>query len=251
MKSASNLKKWVDDEYSKVETDPWGLDWRPSQQYRYAKVIEALNKHAGKKDLSIADIGCATGVFTNYIYDNCRSNNIDLVGMDISPLAVTRASQSYPHINFIESDIQQFSEKYTQSQDVIICLETLYYIESDKRKAAVNQLVSSLKDKGIIMISSLNQKHPYLGKDELLELVSDLDVLEVSTIYLKPLIKVERFVIKLDRLLRRIKLKTNILKNIFRFIFGENTVRRLSGFFSKISKDKSASHVLVVARIRS
>lgn len=251
MKSVSNLKKWVDDEYAKVAGDPWGLEWRPTQQYRYFNVIEAINSHIGKENLLVADIGCATGIFTNYISRNYKNKPGKVMGVDISSVAIERAREKYPDLDFIVSDIKEFSDDYKDTQDIVVCLETLYYIEPDKRQEAITQLASTLKNDGFLVISSLNDKPPYLNKNELIDLLSDFKLIEVSVINVKPLIKLERVIIKIERLLIKMGVKCNILKDIFRFIFPHKIVRFISSVFNRIANKYTTSHILVIAQTKT
>jgi len=248
MKSVSNLKKWVNDEYAKVDGDPWGLDWRPTQQYRYSHVIEAINTHINKDGLMLADIGCATGIFTNYIHQNYKNTCAIVKGVDISSVAIERAREKYPDLEFIVSDIKNFSENYKGTQDVVICLETLYYIEPDKRNEAILQLLAALKNDGYLVISSLNSKPPYLSKNELIDLLSDFKIVEVSEINVKPIIKLERVIIKIDRLLLKLGIKFNALKNLFRFIFPHKVIKFISDVFKRMANKSTTSHILAIAQ---
>lgn len=249
-KSVKNLNAWVDDEYEKVDTDPWGLDWRPTQQYRYSNVIDCINRNVDKDNLRIADIGCATGIFTNYIYQNCKDKCAEVVGVDISSIAIDRARVKYPDIEFVVSDIQKYSDDYKSTQDVVVCLETLYYIEPDKRTEAITQLVSTLRDNGFLVISSINSKAPYLNKDEILDLLKDYHLVDVSVINIKPLVKLEKIIIKIDKFMKMIGVNTDIIKNIFRLIFTQNVVGFICGALKKVAGEYTASHVLVIVQVK-
>lgn len=36
-------RAWIESQYCASEEDPWGLNWRPSQKYRYVRMFDALN----------------------------------------------------------------------------------------------------------------------------------------------------------------------------------------------------------------
>ena len=38
---AYGSREWLDQQYSRTGSDPWGLDWRPSQAARYHHMLDA------------------------------------------------------------------------------------------------------------------------------------------------------------------------------------------------------------------
>ena len=248
MKSATNLKKWVEIEYSKVEDDPWGLEWRPSQKFRYLHVLKSIDKHVVDKNMNISDIGCATGIFTNLISQFFKDTNPVVTGVDISSIAIERARNKYKNIEFVQSDIDDYSVENKNSNNVVICLETLYYIEPDKRSQAISKLFSLLKDDGLLVISSLNAKAPYISKSEIINLLYKHELLDVSIINLKPLIFFERLIIKFGRLLRLVGINNNYLQVLFSKVISMSMVNALSKLFYKVAGNYSISHILVIAR---
>lgn len=249
MKSANELKQWVDDEYAKVEGDPWGLEWRPSQKFRYLHTLQAIERFFKADSLRVSDIGCATGIFTHLVKDYFKNIPSQIIGMDISAVAIERAAAKFPGIEFVHSeDIESYARQFKAQNNVVICLETLYYIEPQHRAQIIEQLLDLLEDDGLLVISSLNARAPYLNKEEILQLLKDVEVLQVSSLYLKPVLLVERLGIKSERLLRKMGVKTSLLQKVISALLPVKGVQWLSRVFSKVFNKWSTSHVLVVAR---
>ncbi|MBD79836.1 MAG: hypothetical protein CL840_13055 [Crocinitomicaceae bacterium] len=76
---------------------------------------------------SIIDFGCGKGHFTNQL----KKNNNSVLGIDISETAVAKAKQRYPDIDFESMDADSFLNR-TQGCELLVCMETLSYLENWK-----------------------------------------------------------------------------------------------------------------------
>lgn len=69
--------------------------------------------------LSICDAGCAEGQGTNMLAS--FFTNSDVVGIDFSGEAISRATEYFPQVNFFVQDISHFQNRF----DVVYCSNTL------------------------------------------------------------------------------------------------------------------------------
>lgn len=70
----------------------------PVADWRFVKALAI--KYRIKKGVSVLDIACGTGKFSNYL-NRCEA---DVTGIDISQNAIEIASQKYPDIDFVVGD---------------------------------------------------------------------------------------------------------------------------------------------------
>src|SRR5690349_17135929 len=95
---------WFERIYQSTDDDPWGLSWRPTQLYRYGRMLSELARVLDVRKAAsrcIVDIGCATGDFTAMLAGLPGSGAPrHVVGMDLSETAVNRARARFPEIEF-------------------------------------------------------------------------------------------------------------------------------------------------------
>ncbi len=103
-----NTKKWWD---GKFENGKWtDLRYIRLRLEEYMFLMDILPRH---EEFSLLDIGCASGYGLNFIKEHFPLAN--LCGLDFSEVAIGRAKESYPEIEFECADIQtyEFSKNYT------------------------------------------------------------------------------------------------------------------------------------------
>lgn len=233
-------RQWIESQYAATKDDPWGLDWRPSQRYRYLRMLEALNDVllARRERLSVIDVGCATGVFTAMLAGlNDRRDNA-VLGVDIAEPAIARAAARFPGIAFRCMALDECASAYQGQADVVTCMEVLYYLPEQERTAAVRQLKNMLKPGGHLLVSSMVAPAPYFSFDRLQALLSDeMDVISSGILHLKPLVLVEKLLMKFSVPAAR-KLLT----------FGSSRVQRWNRTGERLFSDCAQSHAFVIAR---
>lgn len=195
-------RDWIESQYAGSKGDPWGLDWRPSQKFRYARMIEALRGTIASvpRPVSIIDMGCATGAFTAMLAGMVGNGDGrgSLLGVDIAQSAVERAASRFPNIRFERMAIEECAAKYAGSADLVTCMEVLYYLPKDQRPAAVRNLRELLKPGGLVLVSSMIANAPYFSLAELEALLAaDLEVVETGVLHLKPIVLWEKLQMKL------------------------------------------------------
>ncbi|MEO8065563.1 MAG: methyltransferase domain-containing protein [Candidatus Doudnabacteria bacterium] len=124
----------------------------------YTKLANLYDKTYLKKDYqkevlylkkfikgSVLDVGCGTGRHLQYLKDHIR------IGLDKSLQLIKLAKQNNPGIKFLQGDIVNF--KINQKFDTIISLFTVIaYLNSKQLEEAINNLVSHLNSKGILIL---------------------------------------------------------------------------------------------------
>lgn len=194
-------RAWIESQYASSQGDPWGLDWRPSQRYRYVRMFQALERTLADtpRPLSIVDVGCATGAFTAMLSGlNGPEDSGYVTGVDISASAVERAAARFPHINFECLSLEECAVAHTGRADLVTCMEVLYYLPSQARAAAAGQLRRMLKPGGWLLASSMIASPPYFSLEELKALLAEeFQLVEEGVLHLKPLSIKEKLLMKL------------------------------------------------------
>lgn len=193
-------RSWIDARYAACADDPWGLDWRLSQQYRYARMLAALQSRlAGvARPLAMIDVGCATGAFTAMLGRLDPGPGASLLGTDIAAAAIARAAARYPHIAFACMSLDDCARQHGAGADLVTCMEVLYYLPAEQRRSALLSLKSMLKPGGFLLVSSMIAAPPYFSLDALGSLVaSELAIVDTGVLYLKPLAAWEKLQMKM------------------------------------------------------
>lgn len=238
---------WFISEYDRVNDDPWGLSWRPSQKVRYARILSLLDALESPPS-SILDIGCATGDFMCLLTKK-YGQKCSVIGIDFVVDAIDRARTKYPQIHFRVGSIFDIGRDYAGQMDLVTCLEVLYYLERNECSRALRSIKESLCPGGHVIFSSLISKLPYFTLNELKNLVStEFSLMKTETIHVKLLSIGERIILKLDKLGRKIVLfkNANLLRNIFK-AFPFQAADFIEKYRDSIG-DFSASHALVLAK---
>ena len=102
--------------------DPWDVQHSPFAQARYLEILRTLVSFAPCR--SILDVGCGEGTFTHYLTGLAS----EVVGIDISPTALTRARRRVPRAHFHQVSLETFEP--TAPFDVVVAIEVLYYAAS-------------------------------------------------------------------------------------------------------------------------
>lgn len=149
---------WTSDDFEGLYakySDPWGVQSSPFAQQRYLKLLEVIGQH-GPCD-AILDVGCGEGALARHLVGCAR----EVVGIDASQTAITRARQLTPKATFHCSTLEEFSPR--RRFDVVLAVEVLYYVPSVE--AALRQLIALGRR---IVVSYTNRERqrlePYLDR---------------------------------------------------------------------------------------
>lgn len=250
MKKEYGTKQWFEAEYVRTEDDPWGLSWRPSQAVRYQIMWDVLEKFVPKMKCSVLDCGCATGDFTFGMAQHFRSYDWNIIGIDFSEEAISRARQRFPPMTFETYTIANAQEKYAGNMDVVTCLEVLYYLDHEGRRDMIARISSILKSGGFVLFSSMIAKPPYLSKEELVNLVSqEFSIVQTGKIYAKPISILEKIILKAIKTIKLLGYGRKISPGkVVGKVIGNDRAMWWENKNREWVPSMSASHVYVLAR---
>ena len=103
------------------------------------------------KDFSVdkaLDVGCATGLFTNYL----RTIANAVWGIDVSESAIRMARLKFPYM-FQVGNLTAIPF-HDSTFDLVSCLDVIYYLDDAGRKKAVDEIARVLKPTGYLLIST-------------------------------------------------------------------------------------------------
>jgi SAM-dependent methyltransferase len=122
---------WYSDDHQELEKifqamkDPWNFQSSLYEHERFNVLLEEAVKCPHE---SVLEVGCAEALFTSML--TLRSQRV--VGIDVSPTAISRARERCPEATFFAVSLEEFNDD--EKFDLVICAETLYYVK-DVRSA--------------------------------------------------------------------------------------------------------------------
>ena len=162
--------QWAEDMFENAESDPWGHDWRASQQVRYDVAMDLLSRNVasgGVKDF--IDVGCALGHFTSRLAD--YFGDARGLGVDISAEAVKKCNKMYVSIDFEVAKLPELELSKSQF-DFVNALEVLCYVDEQSISVALERLRSILRPGGYLLVSSYLGKAPFYLADVFKKIIS-------------------------------------------------------------------------------
>ena len=173
METSYGTYSWFEKSFSAAREDPWLNHWRGIETCRYG-IVESIvkglieNELTGSNRISILDIGCSTGHFTNTLSKTCEN----IIGIDLSDTASEIAREKYPKIDFRSEDFQKI-DLPENTFGIAVCMEVLYYIEDESKADFVEKILKVLVDDGYFILTTLLGEKPYFTDDDIIKLVSD------------------------------------------------------------------------------
>ncbi|HEX4403265.1 MAG TPA: class I SAM-dependent methyltransferase [Polyangia bacterium] len=240
-------RRWLNQQYGRVDSDPWGLEWRPSQRERYHRMIEVLTSAAKARPTpprAVLDVGCATGTFTTMLRDALGGAAADVRGIDASEVAIARARTRHPEIAFDCLSLEGAEAQLGPTFDLITMLEVLYYVPEAARATVVRRLRRLLKPGGMIVVSSMIAQRPYMSLQRLRDLLgSAFRTTDSGVLYLRPLVMLEKPLLWLMPFVER--LRGGAQRS------GQPKRSRMIGALSRLAREtlgaRAVSHGYVVA----
>lgn len=117
---------WYHDSHDELErlfqwsADPWNFETSQYERDRMQCLLEIVKQYPCQ---TILEVGCAEGVFTSRLQDFGKQ----VVAIDVSHTALSRAKQRCPTVTFYHSNLNEFC--WPTKFDLVICAETLYYMK--------------------------------------------------------------------------------------------------------------------------
>lgn len=107
-------------------SDPWTQSTQPNKYSRMAGIIHIKNFNIK----TILECGCGLGYYADWIK---HETNITPKSIDVSSVAIEKAKQLFPELDFEVADISNDLEKY-KNYDCVILSEIIWYILPDLKK---------------------------------------------------------------------------------------------------------------------
>lgn len=126
------------------ERDHWW--YRTLHHFIHKTIREAFGSG---RNISILDAGCGTGGTLLYLKNRGYK---DIAGFDISELAVDVCRKR--NLDVIREDIRSAGGRFaSESKDVIVCTDILYFLAENETAAVLRNLASLLKHNGILIVN--------------------------------------------------------------------------------------------------
>jgi SAM-dependent methyltransferase len=239
--------EWLEQQYKRTESDPWGLDWRPTQLYRYGCMLGEVRRCLAERKAPsqhVLDMGCATGEFTDLLRRSLPPDPArKVIGVDLSATAVERARSRYSQVEFRNGGIEDQPRHFSGTLDLVSCLEVLYYLPSERRALAIDAVHSVLRPGGLLLVSSMIGKSPHMNYVQLAETVERrFQIVADGRLTLWPLVAIEKLALKVARFAPR--------TSIDRYLPGRGahtTMRRLSALSGTFFGSTAESHAYIIA----
>jgi SAM-dependent methyltransferase len=107
-----------------------------------------INQNTPNTKSVILDVGCGTG---HHVGKMAQNNNLEVIGIDISPSMIKKAKENYPKLNFQVTDVLNRDAFHNNMFTHILALYfTIYYIE-DKNQF-FNNAMDWLKPGGYLIV---------------------------------------------------------------------------------------------------
>jgi SAM-dependent methyltransferase len=111
--------------------------------------LTKIKQFSKDTNIQILDAGCGTGGMLAFLKENQYHN---IKGFDLSPDAVAWARRKITDVSLV--DLMKADEHYsTNSFDVIISHDNLYFFDEGRDKELVSKLASLLKNDGLLLIN--------------------------------------------------------------------------------------------------
>jgi SAM-dependent methyltransferase len=130
-----------DEMYSKFD-DPWIQKTQPNKYSRMAGILHLQNFNLK----SVLECGCGLGYYANWINQETK---LVTKSVDISEVAIEKAKQLFPKLDFEHADICKDLAKY-KNYDCVLLAEIVWYILPDL-KNIFKILASEFKGKYLIV----------------------------------------------------------------------------------------------------
>ena len=198
MEPSYGTYSWFEKSFSAAQEDPWLNNWRGIETCRYEiveNIVKGLIEHEipGGNKISMLDIGCSTGHFTNVLSKTCEN----IVGIDISDTAIEIAREKYPKIDFRSADFQKIGLPENTVR-IAVCMEVLYYIEDESKADFIEKISKVLVDGGYFILTTLLGEKPYFTDDGIMKIVSDKFIITDIVYYgSKTYSNIEKFIFKI------------------------------------------------------
>jgi SAM-dependent methyltransferase len=231
-------QSFFDDLYEKYP-EGWGCSERRSQLFRYGLYLDMISRIQPPPRI-VLDLGCGEGYLTSQLKERGECN---VIGMDLSTVAIGRARQKYPGIDFYECSITGVRWDLLgpdRSPDLVVLGEVLYYLDEDERRACVAGIHEAIKDGAYVIVSVNIGREPYFTRGGLHDLFRAFRCIESRGIYLKSYHKhIETLLWNLRGQVKRGCAAERMLTTCLKFA----PIAAINAFSKRVSESQESIHV--------
>jgi len=112
-------------------------------------VINIIDKLEMKKDNSVLDAGCGSGVFSSILY---KLTDANLIGMDFSIKHLEIMREKYPYIETVNGDVTALPFK-NETFDKVVCYSVLQFVKP--WRDAVAEIIRVTKRGGKVLLGDI------------------------------------------------------------------------------------------------
>ena len=147
---ADLAQAYIDNQEEAYQTDedPWSNFSGPLYRilHLHYQVAAACLE---KKDNFILDMGCGLGVFTQLLHENGKQ----VIGVDTSITAITKAQAKFPHLRFEVGDVRYWPDDLVEKFDAVFLMDCYHRMGKTDKKLALDNVHRLLKKNGKIIIA--------------------------------------------------------------------------------------------------
>jgi cyclopropane fatty-acyl-phospholipid synthase-like methyltransferase len=152
--------------YIKTNFDYWDREYHSPNVESFIFRLKSylLDKHFPKnKKLTMLDFGCGQGSTIKYFIN---TYGYDAYGVDISKKSINVAKKNISKKRFklINSQVDNTENFFNKKFDLIISIQTLYYLNNTDLKSRLNSLNKMLKKNGLVFFTMMSKKNNYFKK---------------------------------------------------------------------------------------
>jgi ubiquinone/menaquinone biosynthesis C-methylase UbiE len=123
-------------------------DRRIQPKEYFKQSLSLINLESWPKDITLLDIGCATGDYIHFLKG--QYNQFNYIGLDNSEAMITEAFKRDPSNSYILGDVQDCTVLPNRSVDIITCFGVISCL--DDIKLIFKNLMKWIKPGGLIII---------------------------------------------------------------------------------------------------
>jgi 2-polyprenyl-3-methyl-5-hydroxy-6-metoxy-1,4-benzoquinol methylase len=144
--------------------------WDLSNVIRYLHTANTVMEHAdsnSKKQINVVDIGCSSGTFLGFWYNNCQragKTKLNYLGLEVAEQRYLEAHErwgshdnlKFKNVDVISNPLHQHTAE--NSVDALLVMEVIEHIGQDNARDLLEDSFKCLAPGGILCISSPNPK---------------------------------------------------------------------------------------------
>lgn len=122
------------------------------------RLVSELLASENPRDKKALDIGCGVGGY----FDILLEKGFHIVGLDIAEGMVTVCHSKYADSDSVElarADLENLPLR-PDCFDLILCIDTLQYVNNESRRLALQEMVKLVKQGGLIIVEVKNKACP-------------------------------------------------------------------------------------------